>query len=350
MPKISVVVPVYKTEAFLDECVRSLVTQTLTDLEIILVDDGSPDHCPQMCDEWAKRDNRIRVIHQSNGGPQQAILAGVTTASAAVIGFVDSDDYVRPAMFEAMWNAMQAEQADCVRCGVTVQTGMESYTTVAPKQQSVWSHDEMERLVLTPFWEQSGDLYINWSNGRWDKIYRKAILLHALENCNTSVCIGEDALVNLWVLPQCNRVVTLPECYYCCRYNEDSMTHGFPENLLEKNQLYLEELKRTAEQQHRQGKALPLIRSRTYAVVSFQALVSRESFARQYSMVKRAAMRVEDGSVWKREFLHLNPIVRFAVRLVGKGYFVAGILLLNSTMRPYRRIRKIIKGEHLVTT
>ena len=91
---ISVIVPVYKVENFLDRCVESIVGQTYENLEIILVDDGSPDNCPAMCDEWAEKDSRIRVIHKENGGLCSARNAGMDIAAGDYLGFVDSDDCI----------------------------------------------------------------------------------------------------------------------------------------------------------------------------------------------------------------------------------------------------------------
>ncbi|MGN1123077.1 MAG: glycosyltransferase family 2 protein [Eubacterium sp.] len=91
---ISIVVPVYKVEQYLDRCVESIVSQTYKNLEIIIVDDGSPDNCPQMCDEWAKKDNRIKVIHKENGGVASARNVGIAAATGKYITFIDSDDYV----------------------------------------------------------------------------------------------------------------------------------------------------------------------------------------------------------------------------------------------------------------
>lgn len=93
-PLISVIVPVYKVEKYLDECVESIVNQTYRNLEIILVDDGSPDNCPQMCDDWAKRDARIRVIHKENGGLSSARNAGLDVCTGEYISFIDSDDWL----------------------------------------------------------------------------------------------------------------------------------------------------------------------------------------------------------------------------------------------------------------
>ena len=89
---VSIIVPIYKVEEYLDECVESIINQTYSNIEIILVDDGSPDRCPQLCDEWAKKDNRIKVIHKENGGVSSARNAGITLSKGEWIWFVDSDD------------------------------------------------------------------------------------------------------------------------------------------------------------------------------------------------------------------------------------------------------------------
>ena len=91
---ISVIVPVFKVEKYLDRCVQSIVDQTYRNLEIILVDDGSPDNCPAMCDAWAEKDNRVKVIHKKNGGLSDARNAGMAIATGELMGFVDSDDYI----------------------------------------------------------------------------------------------------------------------------------------------------------------------------------------------------------------------------------------------------------------
>ena len=117
-PLISVIVPVYKVEAYLDRCVQSIVDQTYTNLEIILVDDGSPDNCPAMCDAWAERDSRVKVIHKENGGLSDARNAGMEIAAGALMGFVDSDDYLSPNMYQLLAERMAADGSDISACGV----------------------------------------------------------------------------------------------------------------------------------------------------------------------------------------------------------------------------------------
>ena len=117
-PKVSVIVPVYNVEKYLDRCMESLLNQTLKDIEIIMVDDGSPDNCPKMCDEYARKDSRVRVIHKKNAGLGMARNSGLEVATGEYVAFVDSDDYVSCEMYEAMYNAIVIHDADAVLCGM----------------------------------------------------------------------------------------------------------------------------------------------------------------------------------------------------------------------------------------
>ncbi|MBQ9082383.1 MAG: glycosyltransferase [Clostridia bacterium] len=116
MPKLSIIVPVYKTEKYLERCVTSLRNQTLRDIEIILVDDGSPDDCPQLCDAFAATDERIRVIHKPNGGVSTARNTGLDAAQGTYITFVDSDDFIELDMYEKMLAVAEEYDCDVVMC------------------------------------------------------------------------------------------------------------------------------------------------------------------------------------------------------------------------------------------
>ena len=114
MPKVSIIVPVYKVEKYLDRCVQSLINQTLNDIEIILVDDGSPDNCPQMCDDYALKDKRIKVIHKNNAGLGFARNSGLDIARGEYIAFCDSDDCVREDAYEVLYEKMIDSDSDVV--------------------------------------------------------------------------------------------------------------------------------------------------------------------------------------------------------------------------------------------
>lgn len=117
MPLVSVIVPIYRTEPYLRKCLDSVLAQTERDLEVVLVDDGSPDGCPALCDEYAAKDGRIKVIHQPNGGRSAARNAGLAAATGRWIGFVDSDDWVEPDMYERLLAAAEAREAQIAVCG-----------------------------------------------------------------------------------------------------------------------------------------------------------------------------------------------------------------------------------------
>ena len=109
---ISVIIPVYKVEKYLDKCIESVVGQTYSDLEIILVDDGSPDGCPAMCDAWAEKDGRIKVIHKPNGGLSSARNAGLVKASGEYVFFLDSDDTISANCIELLADAVRHDNSD----------------------------------------------------------------------------------------------------------------------------------------------------------------------------------------------------------------------------------------------
>ena len=113
---ISVIVPIYKVEVYLDKCVQSIAEQTYSNLEIILVDDGSPDGCPAMCDAWAEKDGRIKVVHKENGGLSDARNAGLAVATGEYISFIDSDDWIEPDFLQVLLDAMKQNSAQIADC------------------------------------------------------------------------------------------------------------------------------------------------------------------------------------------------------------------------------------------
>lgn len=115
--KVSIIVPIYNVEKYLPKCIESIINQTYKNLEIILVDDGSPDNCGAICDEYALKDNRIKVIHQKNSGVSVARNAGLAAATGKFIGFVDPDDFISPEMYEQMLETMKTANTDLCICG-----------------------------------------------------------------------------------------------------------------------------------------------------------------------------------------------------------------------------------------
>ena len=157
LPLISVIVPVYRVEAYLDHCIRSIVEQTYSNLEILLVDDGSPDGSGQICDTWAERDSRVRVIHKENAGAGAARNTALDLARGELIGFVDSDDYLHPNFYSHLYSLM-GENVDIAECviGLTesddlpMDDGSGAAVTVCTTEEALRLHIRDELFCQTP--------------------------------------------------------------------------------------------------------------------------------------------------------------------------------------------------------
>lgn len=167
-PLISVIVPVYKVEDYLPRCVDSLLAQTYDNLEIILVDDGSPDNCGSICDEYALRDPRIRVIHKENGGLSSARNAGIDIAAGDYLGFVDSDDWVVPQAYEWLLGMALEENVKLVCAGRYDYSSwsQELKTGLCPAKREVISGEELARRIF---------LWDNVDSAAWDKLYHRSL-------------------------------------------------------------------------------------------------------------------------------------------------------------------------------
>ena len=164
---ISVIVPVYKVEPYLDECIKSISNQTHRNLEIILVDDGSPDRCPQICDDWAKKDPRVRVIHQKNSGSSAARNAGLDIAVGDYIGFVDSDDYIDPDMYRQLLCALKDTTVEACCCSFfrVFDNGRVLADKYAFKTDRIMN---VQQAIDASFYKRI-------SNAVWGKLYRRTV-------------------------------------------------------------------------------------------------------------------------------------------------------------------------------
>ena len=167
-PLVSVIIPVYKVSDYLDRCIESLVIQSYSNLEIILVDDGSPDECALMCDEWAKKDSRIMVIHKTNGGQAEARNYGMQIVCGEYISFIDSDDYVFENFVEVLLSTALKNDSDIVVCGFAkcYENGQHDDYSDNSSETDYSTHEGMEALLKgTPF-----HLHV------WDKLFRREVI------------------------------------------------------------------------------------------------------------------------------------------------------------------------------
>lgn len=168
---ISIIIPIYKVEQYLDECVTSIINQTYKDLEIILVDDGSPDSCPQMCDEWAKKDARIKVVHKKNGGLSSARNAGLKVATGEYIGFVDSDDYVDETMYEDLMRVMNLNEKTMVVSSPIIRNTDGVFT---PYKVGTYDYKDEDTISFAEYMKLF--LGMNMDATVWNKLYKREFI------------------------------------------------------------------------------------------------------------------------------------------------------------------------------
>lgn len=215
---VSVIVPVYKVEAYLDRCIQSILNQTYANLEIILVDDGSPDKCPVICDQYAKKDARIKVIHKSNGGLSSARNAGMDIASGDYIAFVDSDDWIEVNMISHLVGMCESFDADVsdIRC---IQTDGTKRIKNDNEMSEVYSgQDIIKRYLFRGLNEQNGAPYTVWR-----KLYKRNIIIN--ERFEEGI-LNEDICFNYLILDKCHTYVESNQIMYNYFQNEASITGG----------------------------------------------------------------------------------------------------------------------------
>ena len=211
-PLISVIVPVYKVEEYLCQCIDSILSQDYDNLEVILVDDGSPDGCGRICDEYAKKDGRVKVIHQENRGVSEARNAALNIATGEFFGFVDSDDWILPQMYSRMMSSVLMDASDICICGKTV---------VFPNK-SIKDPEVPDRIVLER--DQALDLLFEdrITSHLWSKLFRRE-LFHGILFPGQRVY--EDIYVMHELFKNAKRVTWIKEDLYCYRMVETSVTN-----------------------------------------------------------------------------------------------------------------------------
>lgn len=217
-PLVSVIVPVYGVERYLDRCVESIVAQTYHNLEIILIDDGSRDECPRMCDEWALKDTRIKVVHKPNGGLASARNAGLDVMTGDLVTFVDSDDWVEPNYVFCLQQWMTEHQADVVMCATQIEYDDGS----SVKETSVTPSGSMDaKDALRRFLYHRGFTGAVWGRMFPAFLFRGDTPIRFYEGLNS-----EDYYVHVQVLAHVHKVYAQESHLYHYRRRADSITTG----------------------------------------------------------------------------------------------------------------------------
>lgn len=219
-PKISVIVPIYRIEKYLPTCIESLLNQSFQYFELLLINDGSPDNCAKICDDYAKIDARVKVVHKKNGGLLSARKAGLNEAKGKYISFVDGDDWVDKYYLDIMYKLAEANASDLVMTGHFREFDGK-IETIKPKLAGVYGEQEIESSIIPnaiyngAFCEHGISTYV------WNKLFKTELLKEVLFDVPNDIVMGEDAAITYSYLSISKRLVIsrIPLYYYRQRHD-----------------------------------------------------------------------------------------------------------------------------------
>ena len=215
---VSIIVPIYKVEQYLERCINSIINQTYKNLEIILVDDGSPDGCPKICDEYAKKDNRIKVIHKKNGGVSSARNVGLNNSTGKYITFIDSDDCVDKSHIQYLYEAIKKYNADIACCGfIDCYEGSEKKVVRCP-------HKKYKLLNQTQILKNYYDKYCGIFTVPWDKLYLSSIFKDL--SYDENMAQNEDSNILMNIVSKTNKLVLVPHSPYFYLKRQQSLANS----------------------------------------------------------------------------------------------------------------------------
>lgn len=230
---ISVIVPIYKVEAYLRQCVDSILAQTYTDLDIVLVDDGSTDNCPALCDAYARKDARVQVVHKPNGGLMSARQAGLRVAKGDYVGFVDGDDWIEPDMYARFAAAIDRYAPDMALCEFYYAFADHNEPSTQHLQRAYYTKAQLAQEIYPTMLYHAPYYSFGINPCCWSKVFKKELLEQCLYPVTPKVKIGEDAAFTYPCLLAAESLAYVNGCLYHYRNNAQSMTAAFDPHLTE---------------------------------------------------------------------------------------------------------------------
>lgn len=231
---ISVIVPVYNAVKYLPQCIESLINQTFSDIEVILVDDGSTDGSFDVCERYSRQDARITVLHKSNGGPVSARKAGLQAAHGQYISFADGDDWMEPDMLERMYQRLIGEHVDVVMCGRYEDTEDQRRKVFHGIPEGRYGKRELLQFVYPKM--IAGTDFFEWGifPGVWDKLFRRTCIEPFQNEVDDRITMGDDAACTYPCLLNADSIYVMQECFYHYRQTASSVVKAIPDKALER--------------------------------------------------------------------------------------------------------------------
>lgn len=340
-PLVSIIVPVYNVEPFLNRCIISLVNQTLQYIEIILVDDGSPDNCPSICNEWAKKDERIKVVHKKNEGLGMACNSGMDVAIGEYVAFCDSDDYVDACMYADMYQAAVENQADAVYSGIKTvnQNGevkpMNEYASFEIiKDESAIHHYIMDMVAAEPPCSQERRCPMSAKI----VLYRKKVIDdNKLRFVSERVLICEDLIWNMDFLCHSKCIVKIPQTFYYYYNNTNSLSKKIRTDRFPYFKTFRKELLRKGEKYRIPSAYKERVNRMFIGYCRFYiGQICNSTLSCQVQ--KQLVTEICEDSIWKEVWNE------YPVRLMPKGHRLMVFLMRHNCYMAMRLIYGLIKG------
>lgn len=278
-PFLSIIIPVYNTDKYLSYCLDSVLAQNFTDYEIILIDDGSTDDSPVLCDQYAAAHPRIRCFHQANCGHTATRQKGFRVSRGQYIAFVDSDDWVSPDMYGRMCTAARETGADIVHCNFTAVMPRSQKDCNIPFPAGFYSKEQLAETVY-PNMIYFGTYFVfGVAPNLWNKLFRRDLLEKYLFRLPNSIIVGEDGLITYPCMLEASSVYFCDEAFYYYRSNPRSLCHQMNTKRLSENHTMFETY-----EQFIDSAAFPSIQKQLQYFFVYQSLLT---FAPVFKTIRR---------------------------------------------------------------
>lgn len=318
MAEISIIVPVYQVEKYIKECIDSILAQTFTDFELILVDDGSKDNSGKICDEYAVKDSRIRVLHKENGGAAVARNSGMDKATANYFTFIDGDDYIVPTMLECLYKKISEEDADIAACNYryVFENGEKDYST--ENKAEILSGKEI-------FYNRKNERNYGFWTVVWNKLYKAETFKNVRFRCGKYY---EDEFWANDIFQMNIKVVTVSDClYYYRQHSASTMRMKKIQRSFDLIDAFGERINIYLEEQHSREAYKVLIYSLEYLKESKELIKSRqdkELYIKAEKQLKAIIKELKNRNLTKIQkvslaIMEINPCLVFSVGIKFRG-------------------------------
>jgi glycosyltransferase involved in cell wall biosynthesis len=319
--EISLIVPVYQAESGLRQCVDSVLKQDFTKFEIILIDDGSTDSSPEICDQYASKDKRVKVIHQKNAGQTKARLAGLKQARGEYVWFVDSDDWLVPGALGEVVASARLNRADIVTFDVFFNYDERKTNVHQSLPGGLFDEERLQNEIYPKMIYSGKFFYFGVFAAMWNKVMKREIALECMKDIDPRVRIGEDGLTTFAAFLQAKRVFVMPKRYfYNYRDNNPSLTRSYVKDQLSSALLLIRSLRNI----NRQNKVYDLSSQIDYYCMYNMWSICVEEFYYRHKKAFFARVRYINDVMIARETLgSVRKVSYSGLRLDQKLFFWA---------------------------